>query len=201
MPPRNCQRTSGWSSLSLSIGRSTRIRSPRASRSARCDWKSAAGRDSIAPAATSADLSSIGHPHQVFRVGANTNSQRRVMTSGEGACSNRGGSKVCASSKVMTYGRSSSSFNWLKQSQRLQACPLPSPADEREHGALWVLGLDDPTAARHLHRAVDDLAATGLCALHRRLVEHAADWRPTGGEDLIGAHGAHVHRVSLLPSK
>src|SRR5258708_5825342 len=44
MPPRNCQRTSGCSSVSLSIGRSMRTRRPRASRSARCVWKSPAGR-------------------------------------------------------------------------------------------------------------------------------------------------------------
>src|SRR5436309_3181891 len=40
MPPRNWSRTSGCSSLSLSTGWSMRTRSPRASRSARCSWKS-----------------------------------------------------------------------------------------------------------------------------------------------------------------
>src|SRR6185295_5735128 len=43
MPPTNCQRTSGWSSASLPIGRSMRVTSPAASSAARCCWKSSAG--------------------------------------------------------------------------------------------------------------------------------------------------------------
>ena len=43
MPPTNCQRTSGCSSVSLSIGRSMRVTSPAASSAARCCWKSSAG--------------------------------------------------------------------------------------------------------------------------------------------------------------
>ena len=42
-PPTNCQRTSGCSSVSLSIGRSMRVTSPAASSAARCCWKSSAG--------------------------------------------------------------------------------------------------------------------------------------------------------------
>src|SRR3954466_3616375 len=43
MPPTNCQRPSGCSSVSLSIGRSIRVTSPAASSAARCCWKSSAG--------------------------------------------------------------------------------------------------------------------------------------------------------------
>src|SRR4051812_11409039 len=43
MPPTNCQRTSGCSSVSLSIGRSMRVTRPAASSAARCVWKSSAG--------------------------------------------------------------------------------------------------------------------------------------------------------------
>src|SRR2546423_14702861 len=41
MPPRNCQRTSGCISVSLLIGRSTRISSPALSRALRCSCRSA----------------------------------------------------------------------------------------------------------------------------------------------------------------
>ena len=38
-------------------------------------------------------------------------------------------------------------------------------ADEREHGSLRVLALDDPAAAGYLHGAIDDLAAAGFDSL------------------------------------
>src|SRR5258708_1456903 len=34
--------------------------------------------------------------------------------------------------------------------------------DEREHGSLRVLAIDDPAPAGHLHRAVQDLPAAGF---------------------------------------
>ena len=37
-------------------------------------------------------------------------------------------------------------------------------ADQREHGSLRVLALDDPTSAGYLHWTVGDLAATGFNA-------------------------------------
>src|SRR5947208_3531206 len=40
MPPRNCQRTRGCISVSLSIGRSTVTSSPARSRATRCSWRS-----------------------------------------------------------------------------------------------------------------------------------------------------------------
>ncbi len=40
-PPRNCQRTSGWISVSFDTGLSMRVSSPALSRLARCSWKSA----------------------------------------------------------------------------------------------------------------------------------------------------------------
>src|SRR5215831_9274202 len=97
---------------------------------------------------------------------------------------------------------------------------LSPPPDEREHRALRVLGLHDPTAPWHFHWTVGNLAAANLQALdrrvevahievvkpegdghHRRLVEHAADRRPAGGKHLVSAHGAHIHRVAFLPSE
>jgi hypothetical protein len=50
--------------------------------------------------------------------------------------------------------------NETSQTGRRRA--LSAPPDEREHRALWVLGLDDPAATRHFHRAVDDRAAARL---------------------------------------
>ena len=41
-------------------------------------------------------------------------------------------------------------------------------ADEREHGSLRVLTLDDPAAAGYLHWTVDDLAAAGFNTLDGR---------------------------------
>ena len=35
-------------------------------------------------------------------------------------------------------------------------------ADEREHGSLGVLAIDDPTSSGYLHRAVQDLPSSGL---------------------------------------
>src|SRR4051812_44550106 len=47
MPPRNCQRTSGCSSVSLLIGRSTVISSPAWSSAFRCSCRSAYLRDNF----------------------------------------------------------------------------------------------------------------------------------------------------------
>jgi hypothetical protein len=44
-----------------------------------------------------------------------------------------------------------------------------SPVQEREYGALRVRAMDDPGAARHGSRAVENLTAAGLHALRRRL--------------------------------
>jgi hypothetical protein len=41
-----------------------------------------------------------------------------------------------------------------------------------EHRALGVRASDDPTAARNLERALEDLAATSLYAQRRRVDEH-----------------------------
>jgi hypothetical protein len=79
--------------------------------------------------------------------------------------------------------------------------------------------LDDPAAVRHFNRTVEDLAATSLHALrrrvdvadvevvkpegdrhHRRLSDHAADRLPSGGEQLIRAHSADVG-FCFLPAK
>ena len=35
-------------------------------------------------------------------------------------------------------------------------------ANEREHGSLRVLAVDDPATARYLHWTIQDLAAAGL---------------------------------------
>ena len=87
---------------------------------------------------------------------------------------------------------------------------VPSSAND---GALRVRASDDPAAARHFNRAVEDLAAAGLDALRRRvdvadveivepegsrdrrrLGEHAADHLPAGGEELIRARLARCRR-------
>src|ERR1700732_2481071 len=90
---------------------------------------------------------------------------------------------------------------------------------QREYGALRVRAMNDPGAARHGSRAIEDLAAASLHALRRRLDvadveivkpegkrqcrrlgEHAADRLPCGGELLIRAHRADVG-VRFLPAK
>src|SRR5712691_6983023 len=56
-------------------------------------------------------------------------------------------------------------FDALEKSDTVVA-PL---SHQREDGTLRVRALDDPSAARHLDRAVEDLAAAGLHALHRHV--------------------------------
>src|SRR6267378_1372422 len=67
-PPWNCQRTSGWISVSLSIGRSTRTTRPCASRAARCCWKSDGGppADGVAVPRALSLTSSIAGPHREY---------------------------------------------------------------------------------------------------------------------------------------
>src|SRR5262249_32917082 len=62
-PPWNCQRTSGCSSVFLSIGRSTRTTRPCASSRARCCWKSRGGSPVRAAARGLSLTSSIPVPH------------------------------------------------------------------------------------------------------------------------------------------
>ena len=44
-----------------------------------------------------------------------------------------------------------------------------APIQQREYGALRIRAMDDPSAARHFDRAIEDFAAAGLHALRRRL--------------------------------
>src|SRR5258708_704756 len=99
-------------------------------------------------------------------------------------------------------------------------CVLLSRAKQRECRALRVGGLDDPTSARHLLRTVRDLAAAIADAfdcrvdiadieviqpesrrLRRRTVEHGTYSRLADREQLVRAHGSHVHGVALQPTK
>ncbi len=92
--------------------------------------------------------------------------------------------------------------------------------DQREACALRIDALDDPASARHLHRSVDDLPAVvadaprrGVNGIDVEVVEpvrrgrvghlrhHAADRHAAGGEDLIDAHRAHIHRIRLGPAE
>src|SRR6266478_2450408 len=82
---------------------------------------------------------------------------------------------------------------------------------QREDGALRIRASQDPSVARYFNRPAEDLAATSLHALHRHvdvadvevikperdrldrgLGEHAADGLPSGGEQLVCAHRAHI---------
>src|SRR5690349_4107188 len=88
-------------------------------------------------------------------------------------------------------------------------------ADEREHGALGVLGIDDPASAGDLHWTVEDAAAAGFHAfgsgadgIDAEVEVPAGDGNVPGPrhhaaithrlvvafvEEAIDAHRAHVH--------
>src|SRR5450631_1698828 len=91
---------------------------------------------------------------------------------------------------------------------------------KREGGALRIPRLHDPTSARHLLRTMHDRASAFADApgrgvdvldveikqpeapmLCRRTIEHPTDRHISYGEQLIGAHGPHVHGVTLAPAK
>src|ERR1700722_15915346 len=94
-----------------------------------------------------------------------------------------------------------------------------APIQQGEYCALRAGAMDDPGAARHCSRAVQDLAAASFDPLRRRLHvvgveivkpegkgqrrrlgEHAADRLSSGGEPLIRAHHAGM-AVGFLPAK